>query len=114
MGGNPDDAKGAEYLEKCSPLNHLDRIQAPLLLVHGKNDHVVAENESKQIYESMKIKHKDVTYILFPNEGHCFANFSNKMMYLNQAERFLSQYLHGKYRPSEKELIADSTGKIFN
>ncbi|MCK4934058.1 MAG: S9 family peptidase [Simkaniaceae bacterium] len=114
MGGNPGDEKGAQYLEKCSPLNYLDRIQAPLLLVHGKNDHVVAEKESKQIYDSMKKHNKDVTYILFPNEGHRFGNFANKMMYLNQAELFLSQHLQGKYTPSEQELIVDSTGCIFN
>lgn len=114
MGGNPKDTSGAEYLEKCSPLNHLDRIRAPLLLVHGQNDHVVVESESKQIYESIKKNGKDVTYILFPNEGHRFAHFSNKMMYLDQAELFLSKHLGGKYRPCEKEIIANSSANIFN
>lgn len=114
MGGDPEDEAGAEYLEKCSPLNYLDKITAPLLLVHGKNDHVVAENESRQIYESMKKNHKDVTYILFPDEGHRFANFSNKLMYLNQVELFLSQHLDGKYSPSAKELIADTSASTFN
>ena len=61
----------------------------------------------------MKRNNKEVIYILFPNEGHRFANFSNKMMYLNQAELFLSQHLHGRSFPSEKELIADSTAEIF-
>ncbi|MCH9633474.1 MAG: Dipeptidyl aminopeptidase BIII [Chlamydiae bacterium] len=114
MGGNPETEKGAQYLEKCSPLNHLDKIQAPLLLVHGKNDHVVPEKESKQIYDSMKKHGKDVTYILFPNEGHIFGSFANKVMYLNQAELFLSQHLKGTYSPSENKLIADSTGRIYN
>ncbi|MGA8164028.1 MAG: hypothetical protein WB791_03265 [Waddliaceae bacterium] len=62
----------------------------------------------------MKKHGKEVTYILFPNEGHMFGNFANKIMYLNQAELFLSQHLHGKYRPTEKKFIADSTGCIFN
>lgn len=114
MGGNPGDEAGAQYLEKCSPLNYLDSIQVPLLLVHGKNDHVVTENESRQIYESMKSNNKNVTYILFPNEGHRFGNFANKVMYLNQAELFLSHHLHGKYRPSDENVIAESTGHIFN
>ena len=47
MGGNPDDPEGIQYLEKCSPLNYLDGVKVPLLLVHRKNDHVVAEKESK-------------------------------------------------------------------
>lgn len=113
MGGNPEDHSGSEHLEKCSPLNHLDKIKAPLLLIHGKNDHVVAENESRQIYERMKKNDKEVTYILFSNEGHGFANFSNKMMYLDQAELFLSQHLNGRYTPSQKGLMEGSTAEIF-
>ncbi|MDX8431118.1 MAG: DUF2920 family protein [Candidatus Algichlamydia australiensis] len=114
MGGDPNDEEGAKYLEKCSPLHHLNEIQSPLLLVHGKNDHVVTENESRQIYDSMKKNNKDVTYIFFPNEGHRFANYANNLMYLDQAEQFLSQHLGGKYRPAERSLLADSTGEVFS
>ncbi len=113
MGGDPDEAAGAAYLEKCSPLSHLDKIKAPLLLVHGKNDHVITESVSRQIYESMKENNKTVTYIMFSNEGHRFANFSNKVMYLDQAELFLSQHLHGKYRSAREEVVADSTAHVF-
>ena len=113
MGGDPESDQGARYLEECSPLNYTDQIQSPLLLVHGKNDHVVAESESKQIYDNMKRRKKDVTYILFTNEGHRFSNFANKIMYLDQAEAFLAKHLHGKYRPIKKTLMAASTGHIF-
>ena len=112
MGGNPDDAAGAAYLEKCSPLNHLEAIKAPLLLVHGKNDHVVVENESRQIYESMKKNNKSVTYVHFPDEGHRFAKFANNMMYLDQIELFLQENLGGKYRPIDKK-IADASSAII-
>ncbi|MBI2743512.1 MAG: S9 family peptidase [Chlamydiales bacterium] len=113
-GGNPGDPKGAQYLQKCSPLNYLEAIKAPLLLVHGKNDHIVAEKESEQIYKSMKSNHKKVTYILFPDEGHRFAKFANKMMYLDHAERFLSQYLGGDYRPVNSSVLADSSAQVMN
>ncbi len=102
MGGDPDTEEGARNLEKCSPLNFLDAIKAPLLLVHGQNDHIVAEKESRQIYESMKARGLDVTYVLFPDEGHRFAKFSNKMTYLDRAEFFLSQHLGGKYQPTKQ------------
>lgn len=113
MGGDPDTKEGNEYLQKCSPLNFLDGIKAPLLLVHGQNDHVVTEKESRQFYESMKRNQKDVTYILFPDEGHRCAKFANKMLYLDRVEKFLSQHLGGKYKPVKKELIADSTAQIY-
>src|SRR5262249_36063142 len=114
MGGNPDDPKGIQYLQKCSPLNYLEAIKAPLLLVHGKNDHVVAEKESEQIYNSMKISNKKVTYILFPDEGHRFAKFANEMMYLDHAERFLSQHLGGDYRPVSSSILVGSSAQVSN
>ena len=114
MGGDPEDPMGAAYLEKCSPLNYLDQMKAPLLLIHGKNDHIVAESESRQIYERMKEKGKDATYILFPNEGHRFGHFSNKLMSLSESERFLSRQLGGKYRPAPKELVENSSAIVFD
>ena len=113
MGGDPEDEEGSNYLEKCSPLNHLDSIQTPLLLIHGKNDHVVTERESEQIYESMKAREQDVIYVLFPSEGHRFGNEANKLMCFDQAERFLSKYLKGKYTPVDEELLEGATGQIL-
>ncbi|HEX2580220.1 MAG TPA: prolyl oligopeptidase family serine peptidase [Rhabdochlamydiaceae bacterium] len=114
MGGNPDDPKGSQYLQQCSPTNYLDAIKAPLLLVHGKNDHIVAEKESEQIYKSMKASNKKVSYILFPDEGHRFGKFANEMMYLDQAERFLSQHLGGSYRPVDSRILAASSAQVSN
>ena len=96
IGGDPEDEQGSLYLEKCSPLNYLDAIQAPLLLLHGQNDHIVQESESMQIYESMKKRGKQVSYVLFPDEGHGFAKYPNKMMYLDQVERFSCRTSQGK------------------
>lgn len=114
MGADPDSLEGIEYLQKCSPLNYLKAIQAPLLLVHGKNDHIVIEKESEQIYKSMKANNKKVTYILFPDEGHRFAKFANQMLYLDHAERFFSEHLGGSYSPINSDLLAHSKAQIYN
>jgi dipeptidyl aminopeptidase/acylaminoacyl peptidase len=60
----------------------------------------------------MKANHKKVTYILFPDEGHSFAKFANEMMYLDHAERFLSQHLGGSYRPVSSSILADSSAQV--
>jgi dipeptidyl aminopeptidase/acylaminoacyl peptidase len=114
MGGNPEDPQGIHYLEKHSPLNALETIQAPLLLIHGKNDHVVAEKESEQIYHSMKAAQKQVTYLLFPDEGHRFAKFANKMLCFDRAERFLSEHLGGRYQPVSPNILTNSSAQVLN
>lgn len=114
MGGHPDDPEGIKYLEKCSPLNHLENIKAPLLLIHGQHDHIVNEKESRQIYESMKKNGKQATYILMPDEGHRPAKFANKMLFLDYAERFLSQHLGGKYCPVDQSILSRSKANIYD
>ena len=62
----------------------------------------------------MKKNSKEVTNDVFPDEGHRIANFANKMMYLNQAEQFLSQHLGGKYRPVDPNILASSSAQILD
>lgn len=113
MGGDPDKPEGVKYLEKCSPLNYLDAIKVPLLLIHGQNDHIVAERESRQIYDSMKKYGKKAMYILFPDEGHGLAKFPNNLLFLDHAERFLSQHLGGTYHPLSRDVLQESSAQVL-
>jgi hypothetical protein len=51
---------------------------------------------------------------LFPDEGHRFAKFANEMMYLNQAELFLSQHLGGRCQPASENIVANSSAQVSN
>lgn len=108
-GGNPDHPEGIAYLHSCSPLNYIDRIQKPLLLIHGANDPIVAASESDQIFEKMEQNELPILYLSFPDEGHGIKKSSNAICYLAYSEWFLAQILGGKYEPlSEEELRASS------
>lgn len=109
MGGDPDIPAQVPYLESCSPLNHVDNIQKPLLLVHGMNDHIVASSESDQIYEKMVEKKLPAIYLCFPDEGHGIGKFSNMLCFLAYSEWMLSKFLGGQFEPiSEDELQSSS------
>lgn len=112
MGGNPDKEDEIPYLQGCSPLNHVEKIKRPLLLVHGANDPIVAASESNQIFEKMKEKKLPVIYLSFPDEGHGITKFKNIMCYLAHSEWILSKYLGGAYEPISKEKINDSSAII--
>lgn len=113
MGGDPDIEEDREFLAKCSPIFYTDKITEPLLLVHGENDHVVPEQEARQIYKELKSKAKPVKYLYFPDEGHRFAKFENRVHYLDFAERFLSEHLGGRYNPASSEVLARSSGVLY-
>ncbi|MCH1430615.1 MAG: S9 family peptidase [Chlamydiales bacterium] len=113
MGGDPDREEDREFLSKCSPLFYTDKITEPLLLVHGENDHIVPEQEARQIYQKLKSKGKRVKYLYFPDEGHRFAKFENRVHYLDFAERFLSENLGGHYSPSKSDVLDNSSAILY-
>lgn len=91
MVGNPDTEK--ELLEAASPLFHIDKIKAPLLVAQGANDPRVKQAESDQIVEALKAKGIDVPYILKEDEGHGFYNEENQFDFYREMESFLAKHL---------------------
>lgn len=82
-----------EFLKSCSPLFKVDRIQIPILIVQGKNDPRVKQQESEQIVTAMKNAGKAVEYILYENEGHGLAHPENRLDFYGKAEQFLKKFL---------------------
>ncbi len=94
MVGNPEEDK--ELMESASPVYHVDKIKAPLLIAQGANDPRVAKSESDQIVEALKKKNIDVPYIVKENEGHGFHNEENKFEFYTSMEEFLAKHLGGR------------------
>ena len=64
--------------ERISPLNSVDKIEAELMVVQGKNDPRVPQSEAEQIVQAVRKRGKDVWYVLGLNEGHGFQKKENK------------------------------------
>lgn len=100
--GNLDTEK--EFLQSRSPLFKIDQIIKPLFIAQGANDPRVKQAESDQIVDKMRANGKDVTYLLFPDEGHGFARPENRLRFYAAVEQFLAKYLGGKAEaPTESE-----------
>ena len=54
--GDERDPKMAEFFEKVSPLNNVDKITAPLFIIQGGNDPRVPRTEAVQMAEKIKKK----------------------------------------------------------
>lgn len=112
MGGDPDHEEESKHLELRSPLNHIDNIKRPFLLIHGDNDPIVAKSESDQIFEAMKQKGLPPTYLSFPDEGHGVRKFHNLMIELATCEKFFAETLGGTYEPPSEEDLKHSQFKL--
>ncbi len=61
------------YVDK-SPLFSADKINTPLLLLHGTSDINVPSLESDQMFAALRVMDKDVVYIRWEGEGHGIAS----------------------------------------
>lgn len=67
IGPYPEDK--AVYEER-SPIHHLNRLSAPVLLLQGEEDAVVPPSLAHQMFDAIKERGGDVELVLYPGEGH--------------------------------------------
>jgi len=61
-----------------SPISHVDRMRAPLLLLHGENDNRVPVIESRQMAEALRRARKRFVYEEFAGQGHGLKGIENQ------------------------------------
>ncbi|NHQ86019.1 S9 family peptidase [Iodobacter sp. HSC-16F04] len=91
MVGNPE--KDKALMQSASPVFHVDKIKAPLLVLQGAKDPRVNIAESDQIVEALKKRKIEVEYIVKQNEGHGFHNQENRFDAYEAMERFFAKHL---------------------
>ena len=82
-----------ELLRALSPLHRMDRLAAPLLVVHGANDTNVPVCEGEQTVAAARARGVPCEYLLFEDEGHSVAGRANRIIFLRAVVDFLSRHL---------------------
>jgi dipeptidyl aminopeptidase/acylaminoacyl peptidase len=82
-----------EYLATISPIHHVDRIVAPLLVAHGDNDVRVPLEETEQIVAALKRRGVPVEFLRYANEGHGFSRLENQLDSYGRTVEFFDRYL---------------------
>ncbi|GAC1350573.1 MAG: S9 family peptidase [Ktedonobacteraceae bacterium] len=81
------------FLEQISPIRSVDRIAAPLFVVHGGNDPRVPVGEAEQIVAALKSRAVPVEYLRFDDEGHGLVKRANRLVAYPAIARFLAKYV---------------------
>ncbi len=68
MGGTPSEFR-ERYIEN-SPFFYLDRVETPLLIVHGMEDTTVPPTQGDEIFVGLRRLGKEVEYAKYEGEGH--------------------------------------------
>jgi dipeptidyl aminopeptidase/acylaminoacyl peptidase len=84
-----------EFLERASPMTHIDRISAPLFIQHGRNDPRVPVTESEHIAGVLRSKGLECELLIFDDEGHTVEKLPNRIETFERAVAFLDRVLGG-------------------
>lgn len=82
-----------EIYQQRSPINFVDQISTPLILLQGLEDKVVPPNQSEMMFEAVKAKGIPVAYVPFEGEQHGFRQAKNIKRSLEAELYFYSQVL---------------------
>ncbi len=80
------------YAER-SPINHVDELDTPLLVLQGSEDEVVPPRQSRMIVDALRAKGRPVAYLEFAGEQHGFRRAENIRTALDSELSFYAQVL---------------------
>ncbi len=88
-----DVVKNKALYEDRSPINFIDQIKAPLLLLAGGHDPRCPKSETEQVVDAIKKRGGTVDYKIYENEGHGFAKVENQIDAYKRVADFLQAHV---------------------
>jgi dipeptidyl aminopeptidase/acylaminoacyl peptidase len=90
--GSPETER--EFLEERSPATYISNVSCPMLVIQGKNDPRVVEQESRDLVEQLRADGKSIEYLVFENEGHDVLKYENRVRCYDRITAFFREILH--------------------
>ncbi len=79
-----------------SPLFNADKVNTPILLLHGTADVNVPTGESIQFYTALKLLGKDAELVLIKNADHAVVDYNQRIIWGNTIMAYFAKYLKGE------------------
>ncbi len=93
MMGKPDDPATTEAYRRGSPLFRAERIEAPLLIMHGRKDKRVVPLMTEKIVEALEIEGKHYQVRWYDEEAHGWQRRDNRRDAWKRCIDFLRRHL---------------------
>ena len=73
------------------PVEHVDRLRTPLILLQGTDDRVVPPNQAEKMADALRARGLPVALVMFEGEGHGFRDPANRARALECELSFYAQ-----------------------
>ncbi len=88
-----DRKEDREMLKDVSPARNASSFQAPVLLIHGKDDLVVPIRQSEIMERALKRAGKDVEFVKLRGEDHNLSFSESRLRTLEALDAFISKHI---------------------
>lgn len=78
---------------KMSPVNYIEKLKAPVLIVGGEEDNRCPPEQQYALENALKKHNKEYKLIMVPKEGHGFINPENRFMFYREMLEHFNKYL---------------------
>ena len=82
-----------KLLKQVSPVNHVDKIEVPVLLVHGDKDRSVRVKHSRMMNKRLQKAGKAVTYLEIENGDHFLSKNEHRIATFKAMDQFFAKHL---------------------
>jgi dipeptidyl aminopeptidase/acylaminoacyl peptidase len=93
MMGSPDDPSRAELYRRGSPVYRAERVEAPVLIIHGRKDKRVVPLMSEKMVEALEIEDKFYEVRWYDEEAHGWERRENRRDAFERALAFLKTHV---------------------
>jgi dipeptidyl aminopeptidase/acylaminoacyl peptidase len=88
-----DLVKDRARLEYYSPIHHLDRIEAPLLLLAAELDPRCPPRQAREVAELLQERGKACEVVVYPDEGHEISGLEHRLDYDRRTVEFILEHV---------------------
>jgi dipeptidyl aminopeptidase/acylaminoacyl peptidase len=85
------EGRATQSFRDISPIEHIDRVDAPMLLIHGKDDTVVPYEQSQIMADALKKAGKSVEFVTLKSEDHWLSHGETRLQMLQATIDFLEK-----------------------
>ncbi|TDM08671.1 MAG: hypothetical protein C4K60_04490 [Ideonella sp. MAG2] len=88
-----DPQRDAVLLREASPVNHADKIKAPLLLAYGQEDKRVPLEHGLRMKKALEAVGRSPDWVVYPDEGHSWRQTETAVDFAKRLEKHLERHL---------------------
>jgi len=88
-----DRREDADIIAAVSPIELVDRVQIPILLMHGTEDDNVPFRQSRDMHRALEAAGKDVRFVEIEGAGHSYWDEDDETLALEEIATFLAEHL---------------------